>query len=765
MVQKLRKKNTRAKKVRQNTTCQTKCKKICSVMRKKSKKHKDLRKMKKTKKKLLINSLAGEHVRNPFSLRLQRQCIDKLFRALGNLVESKSKVVWALDRIDYIPYGSYIPTTPEEWKALFKENKFRRPNTDVLRKDIMDKTDPYSLVSQAENEKKQILQLGERLKDTIREPNTVKSLIDSVNTIFNNNVDRNLFTITNSGEGVEVGVNLSEQAYNSEISLLYPRMQIREIHSIETRKNDIPPIKVKLDFQDEKLSERDTEVLPVLVGKLVYNVGQNNLALMESYSRLTENEKSTILQQVLCQNINKNVKIINKLTGYNEKRFVSLIPFLPSSEFEERDGNIQPADPYQRPGVNENILQSAVMAAEIEESKADDEIEESKSPEVSPLRRTSGIVAPRRLTFIEPGEEVVVEPGALVEGDDCDGFWPCMAQRMLTGEKRFPMSNMRDFDLYRVLTNISEDTLSIHGQMIMVLTSLYNNPIVYEQNPIERTESGPIRVTRNAQGIEQLLPFVPATNDEVQSYGGGMYDWVVYALDWHYYKLLLHLYKYILIGSWNDSIEREIKDKNVEIWNYLATIEGGGLGLRNALVQQVKTIADSTPISISHRVRYGEISPDNVENWRDYADREDILPGTGPERGYMNPDEGFMDQIQNVFTYLERDILPSLSVDVVDDMQTPLPRLSWVLWQNVWRGDGDSYQTWLRYCVNIEYYRLLLLIKTQYELTLVENITSDDAFDFCESLLPDIMGYYALIAYGFIGDDGETGIFGKLEWE
>ena len=71
---------------------------------------------------------------------------------------------------------------------------------------------------------------------------------------------------------------------------------------------------------------------------------------------------------------------------------------------------------------------------------------------------------------------------------------------------------------------------------------------------------------------------------------------------------------------------------------------------------------------------------------------------------------------------------------------------------------------WLRYCVNIEYYRLLMLIKIMWELALVENTTANEAYDFCESELPDIMDYLPLQANGFIGMNGDEGVFGQLLW-
>lgn len=774
MVQKLRKKNTRAKKVRQNTTCQTKCKKICSVMRKKSKKHKDLRKMKKTKKKLLINSLAGEHVRNPFSLRLQRQCIDKLFRALANLVESKSKLQWAFNRIEFLPPGSYIPTTPKEWETLFQENKFRIPNTEVLRKDLIDKTDPYSIVSQAEDNKNEILRRGEIHKDTIGEPDNLKFILDDVWRLFRENIDMNLFTRDEASN--VTGINYDDEAYQPMLRLLYGN---KDIDKIITADGDITPIETIGDLHGEQLTR--TESLLDSMGKLWNKINDNSLEL-SSDEDLTENEKSKILQQVLCQDINKNVKIINKLAEYNETQFVTIIPFLPSSEFEERAGNVQPAPPYKRPGVDDNILQSALIAEEIEESKVEDDLEESKSPEVSPLRRASGIVAPRRLTFIEPGEEVAVEPGALeddADDDDCEwGSWPCMAQRTLVGLDTFPTATDPSFDMPEFFRQIEHGTLSINDQLVQVVESLFTNPIVHDRlgGGAGVVGRGPIHVFGEVQEMFQLIPFTLVTNNIVVEYLGAgagvrVNHWIAYAVDWHYYKLLQYLYKYILIGKWDDEVSTHVREKNKLMWDYLANIGSGvGLKLRNVLTQDVRNVAEATPLAISDRIRDGSMLPQDPENWLHHADRERILPGSGEQPGsYMDPSLGFKDQIQNVFNYLERDVSEYLRIDVLDSSQTPLPRLSWLLWQ---QQDGPSqnpvgeecYKKWLRYCVNIEYYRLLILIKTIWDLSLAENTTADQAYHFCESELPDIMGYMPLHTNGFIGMNGDEGVFGQLLW-
>lgn len=168
-----------------------------------------------------------------------------------------------------------------------------------------------------------------------------------------------------------------------------------------------------------------------------------------------------------------------------------------------------------------------------------------------------------------------------------------------------------------------------------------------------------------------------------------------------------------------------------------------------------------SPIAISYRIDDGSMLRQNRVNLCHNAAGAGILPGTGEQPGsYMDLSLGFKDQIQNVFNYLERDVSEYLRIDVLDSSQTPPPRLSWLLWQ---QQDGPSqnpvgeecYKKWLRHYVNIKYYRLLILIKTIWDLALVENTTADQAYNFCKNELPDIMKYVPLENNGFIGMNGD----------
>ena len=682
-------------------------------------------------------------------------CVDKIYRALARLVSAKGKVIWVYNQIQNVKNtGVHIPSKPEKWKELFNEDRFRVPNTDVLLDNLMDRTYPGSIIYQAENDGEYVVNKGEQLKDNIGTNNNAREILVSVKAILDDNIDKNFYSVR--GEVILGPAPLEKKTFNPALELLY-----NSTPNWSERISEMPPVNVIYNFcySPESTAFFSTDdTVPVLLGRLLQKIN-NGIMALDAAEPDRVNVQMTQLKTSLCENLDETIRLLNKTTKFNEKLFVTLIPFLPAELF--RDSLLE-APPYQEYPMGD------ILARDDEESKGEDDVvEESKSPEPAPVRR--------RLAFHDP-EGTVLEQGSLDDAgddDDCEwGSWPCMAQRTLVGLDKFPTATSPSFDLSSFFSQIEDGSLTAVDQMIAAVESLYNNHIVNEQSMSSYgSEPGPIHTFRIEQGTSRLLPFTPVSDPAVVDYlgeGGRLAnDWIAYAVDWHYYKLIQYLYKYILIGKWNDEILRTVRDKNEEIWNYLESIGSGvGLRLRDVLTQQVKDIADATPEPISARIRFGSMLPENPENWLDHAAREGILPGSGRQPGsYLDLSAGFMEQLRNVFFYLEEDVPRFLGDDVVDSMQTPLPRLSWLLWQRRSRRDDEaSYKMWLRYCVNIEYYRLLMLIKLLWEMGLVENTTADEAYHFCESELPDIMGYMPLHANGFIGIDGDEGVFGQLLW-
>tara|TARA_Y100001958_G_scaffold160079_1_gene165974 strand:+ start:9349 stop:11625 length:2277 start_codon:yes stop_codon:yes gene_type:complete len=673
-------------------------------------------------------------------IKNNKECVDRIFSALARLASSKSKVLYAYNRIQYRPPGTYIPSTPEQWKELFNEDHFRKPNTEVLDKYLMDKTDPTGIIYQAEAEAEEIIRYGRQHKEKIGINKNSQEILESVKAILDNNIDKNLFKVN----GPEIVPNLDRLAFEPALTLLYSGTD-----NWERRISEMPPINVIHNFirDPEFYDEGSTNIeesVPTLLGRLLEKV-DNGITESRRTPLRRPVDQMTHLQHSLCGNLDKTIRLLDKTTDFNEKLFVSLIPFLPAELFRD---SLRGAPSYQEYPMGDILAR---------------DVEESKSPEPAPVRR--------RLAFHDPEDGTVLEPGSL--DDDCGGSWPCMAQRTLVGLDQFPTATSPSFDPSIFFSEIESGTLTIVDQMIAAVESLYNNHIVNEQSMSSHgSEPGPIHTFRIEQGTSRLLPFTPVSDSDVVDYLGDeerlANDWIAYAVDWHYYKLIQDLYKYILIGKWNDEILRIVRDKNEEIWNYLESIGSGlGLRLRNVLTQGVKDIADATPEPISVRLRLGSMLPENPENWCDHARERRILPGSGEQPGsYLDFAADFMAQLRNVYNYLDLNVVADEGVDFVDSMHTPLPRLSWLLWQNLTGSNNDeSYKKWLHYCVNIEYYRLLMLIKILWEMALVENTTANEAYEFCESELPDIMGYMPLHANGFIGMNGDEGVFGQLLWD
>ena len=687
------------------------------------------------------------------------RCVDKVYKALARFSSSKSKVIWSYNQIrNKKNTGAHIPSNPEQWKELFNEDRFRVQNTDVLLENLTDRTNPGSIIYQAEEDAREILENGEKLKDKIGTNNNAREILGSVKAILDGNIDKNLYSV--SGEVILGHAPLEKKTFNPALELLY-----NSTSNWAERISEMPPINVIYNFcySPESTANFSTdETVPVLLGRLLKKI-KYGILMLDSAEPDRPNVQMTQLHTSLCDNLAETIRILDKTTRFNEDLFYSLIPFLPAELFR---ASLLGAPSYQQ-YPSGDILTRDILDRDDEESKGEDDVvEESKSPEPAPVRR--------RLAFHDP-DGTVLEQGSLDDAgddDDCEwGSWPCMAERRLVGLEVLPTATSPVFDLSRFFTQLESGTLTIVDQMIAAVESLYNNHIVNEQSMSSQgSEPGPIHTFREEEGTSRLLPFTPVSNPAVVDYLGDearlANDWIAYAVDWHYYKLIQYLYKYILIGKWNDEILRIVRDKNEEIWNYLESIGSGlGLRLRDVITQRVKEIADATLEPISVRLRLGSMLPENPENWPERAASEGILPGLGEQPGsYLDLSAGFMEQLRNVFYYLEEDVPRFLGDDVVDSMQTPLPRLSWLLWQTRSRRvDEESYQKWLRYCVNIEYYRLLMLIKLLWEMDLVENTTANEAYHFCEYELPDIMGYVPLHTNGF-GMNGYEGVFGQLRW-
>ena len=272
----------------------------------------------------------------------QKKCVNKLFKALAKLAGAKEKVKYLLDTIEQ---ANGVPSTIIQWNTLFNKDKYRIPNTSVLKKELMDPLQWGSIAQLSNEMTENVLSTGKVLENAIGTRNSQDNVFQTAYRIVRDNIGDDFIYVQNRTGMAAVnrsgGYTITKNVWQPEADLLFRGEGGDMYDFVDIEQSKIikqPPVKVKYDFQHKH--QRTMHNLTRLWNTLFNQTTAGPHSMEEG----TSDSWNFLCRGILNPSgrmhggripLRDYASDIKELAAVYEKYFVELIPYLPADMYRD----------------------------------------------------------------------------------------------------------------------------------------------------------------------------------------------------------------------------------------------------------------------------------------------------------------------------------------------------------------------------------------------------------------------------------------------